>query len=186
MIVSHDRYFLSRICNIFVGFDGLGGGDLFADYSQWEKDFKAKNKDSNRKSKEKSEKPKPTRTANTKKRLSYMDQREYDTMETKIMEAEMTLEALQSESEDPEIASEAPVRLAHTDWTFFRGTVGCIAHGSDGFVQAIERHGRRDSPTVDEEGDPGSLSRAVVSERNVRPLIKRKGYHGTDIHIVVR
>src|SRR6202035_1735416 len=36
VLVTHDRYMLDRVSNIVLGFDGLGGAERFADYSQWD------------------------------------------------------------------------------------------------------------------------------------------------------
>ncbi len=36
VLVTHDRYMLDRVSTIVLGFDGLGGIERFADYSQWE------------------------------------------------------------------------------------------------------------------------------------------------------
>jgi ATP-binding cassette subfamily F protein uup len=36
VLVTHDRYMLDRVSSIVLGFDGTGGADRFADYSQWD------------------------------------------------------------------------------------------------------------------------------------------------------
>ena len=36
VLVTHDRYMLDRVSTIVLGLDGIGGMELFADYSQWE------------------------------------------------------------------------------------------------------------------------------------------------------
>ena len=36
VLVTHDRYLLDRVSTIVLGFDGLGGVESFADYSQWD------------------------------------------------------------------------------------------------------------------------------------------------------
>ncbi|HEY6386162.1 MAG TPA: ABC-F family ATP-binding cassette domain-containing protein, partial [Candidatus Acidoferrum sp.] len=36
VLVTHDRYMLDRVSTIVLGFDGLGGIERFADYSQWD------------------------------------------------------------------------------------------------------------------------------------------------------
>lgn len=98
VLVTHDRYMLSEVCNCFLGLDGKGGTQSFADVSQWEREFKAGP------AKEKKQKEVKKVTAR-KKRLSYKDQLEYDAMEEKILEAETALEECQAAAEDPSIAS---------------------------------------------------------------------------------
>lgn len=103
VIVSHDRYLMDRVGNIFIGLDGMGGSTMYASYGQWEEEFRA--------TKTSAAKPK-TPVAKTdserertsaKKRLSYMEQREYDNMEAAILEAEQELAQAQEQLELPEV-----------------------------------------------------------------------------------
>ncbi len=93
-LVSHDRYMLDRVSTMVIGLDG-GEGGVFADYSQWEA-FR---------SDEPAEKsapklPRPAALADEpKKKLSYLHQREWDGMESRILEAEHALAAAQRELE---------------------------------------------------------------------------------------
>jgi ATP-binding cassette subfamily F protein uup len=93
VLVSHDRYLLDRVSTIVLGLDGSEGG-IFADYSQWEA-FREEQPVAEKSA------PKPPRTAPTsdepKKKLSYLQQREWDGMEAKILEAEHQLTAAQRE-----------------------------------------------------------------------------------------
>src|SRR5438445_1495475 len=36
VLVTHDRYMMDRVSTVVLGLDGLGGSEVFADYSQWE------------------------------------------------------------------------------------------------------------------------------------------------------
>ena len=36
VLVTHDRYMLDRVSTMVLGFDGAGGAERFADYSQWD------------------------------------------------------------------------------------------------------------------------------------------------------
>ncbi len=77
VLVSHDRYLLDRVSTAVVGMDGA----VFADYSQWE----AARREAA------TEKPAPakdTRPAAAPRKLSYLEQREWDAMEAKILEGE--------------------------------------------------------------------------------------------------
>jgi len=86
VLVSHDRYLLDRVSTIVIGLDG-GDGETFADYSQWEAS--------------RSEQPAQKAVAKEprlaapedgpRKKLAYLEQREWDGMEAKILEAEREL-----------------------------------------------------------------------------------------------
>jgi ATP-binding cassette subfamily F protein uup len=95
---------LDRVSTIVFGLDGLGGAENFADYSQWqvwlaETPLLAR--------------PFPVRLggktsacarpAGARKKLSYLDTREYETIEQRIAEVEQLLEAKRSALEDPEV-----------------------------------------------------------------------------------
>ena len=92
VLVSHDRYMLDRVSTMVVGLDG-GEGCVFADYSQWEawRGEPAADKPAS----------KDTRTSAPpdapKKKLSYIEQREWDGMEARILEAERDLAHWQHE-----------------------------------------------------------------------------------------
>jgi len=95
VLVSHDRYLLDRVSNIVIGLDG-GEGGIFADYSQWEA--------------ARSELPPlrpvakepriPSPEEGPKRKLAYLEQREWDGMEAKILEAERELAAWHRELQE--------------------------------------------------------------------------------------
>ncbi len=93
VLVSHDRYLLDRVSTMVIGLDGDEGG-VFADYSQWEA---ARNERSTEKVVKTSRAAAPPEGA--KKKLAYLEQREWDGMESKILEAEQQLAALNRELE---------------------------------------------------------------------------------------
>ena len=86
VLVTHDRYMLDRVSNIVLGLDGQGGADSFADYSQWESWQEERAKSSGRSVPRSSGAAKPV--ASTKKKLSYLDAREYEGIEQRIAEAD--------------------------------------------------------------------------------------------------
>ena len=90
VLVSHDRYLLDRVSTIVIGLNGEGEAGVFADYSQWEaaRDEQPVEKTVAR------ERPIPSPAA-PKRKLSYIDQREWDAMEERILEAERELAAWQ-------------------------------------------------------------------------------------------
>lgn len=110
VLVTHDRFLLDRVCDRLIGFDGKGGVAYYADYNQWLEALRKKEVGEDLVLEE--EKPKQKKSSNKKPgRLSYMDQREYDTMEERITEGEMEIEELQAKMESPEVIADA-VKLA--------------------------------------------------------------------------
>ncbi|HWB86586.1 MAG TPA: ABC-F family ATP-binding cassette domain-containing protein [Bryobacteraceae bacterium] len=96
VLVTHDRYLIDRLSTAVLGIGGPGGAELFADYWQWEqaqitqKPVKA----------EKEPPAARTTSAPAKKKLSYLEAREWEEMEARILEAESEVtvlrEAMQS------------------------------------------------------------------------------------------
>ena len=112
VLVTHDRYLLERVCGRILGFDGHGKTEFFSDYQQWlnwlkQQAGKGKENRGKRDSggKEKPEFRKDKKSKKTKK-LSYMEQREYDAIEDKILDKEKRLEELQLLLADPQIIAD--------------------------------------------------------------------------------
>lgn len=114
VLVTHDRYMLDRVSNIVLGLDGHGAAQSFADYLQWESWQGARmppgTKANANVSALEPAVPKPATRA--KKKLSYLEAREYSGIEQRIADAEQSLQARQAELEDPAIASDAPRLLS--------------------------------------------------------------------------
>jgi ATP-binding cassette subfamily F protein uup len=107
VLVTHDRYMLDRVSTIVLGLDGLGGAESFADYAQWES-WQAERKLAVSTSVRATPLvPAPTDSPlPAKKKLSYMEAREYAGIEQRIADAEHLLESKRSELENPAIASD--------------------------------------------------------------------------------
>ena len=108
VLVTHDRYMLDRISNVVLGLDGLGGAERFADYSQWETWQLER-----RQQREQASRPaaKPASPASpSRKKLSYLEAREWADIEDRIAGAEDILRQKQALLEDPDVAVDA-VRL---------------------------------------------------------------------------
>jgi ABC transport system ATP-binding/permease protein len=88
VLVTHDRYLLDRVATVVLGLDGKGGAERFADYSQWNLWQVEKKKD--RSGTPPAASPK---AAAAKKKLSYLEARDYETIEHRVTEAEVALEA---------------------------------------------------------------------------------------------
>ncbi len=109
VLVTHDRYLLDRVCGRVIGFVGEGAAHYYADYEQWLRDLEQQTKEGDEGSKHKSQKqPSPKKPASG--RLSYMDQRDYDTIEERILEAEENKERLEQIINNPAVAAD-PERL---------------------------------------------------------------------------
>jgi ABC transport system ATP-binding/permease protein len=118
VLVTHDRYMLDRVCTVVLGLDGRGAAQTFADYSQWE----AWQQEQSATSAGKYVSAARPRAASSseaedgpgaRKKLSYMEAREYATMEQRIAEAEEVLRCKRAAHEDPAIATDA-ARLIQT------------------------------------------------------------------------
>jgi ABC transport system ATP-binding/permease protein len=119
VLVTHDRYMLDRVSTVVLGLDGSGGAERFADYSQWE-EWSRERKTASRKqelagqsasgnnnaasaSAVASTKP---AIANAKKKLSYNENRELETIEQRVAEAEAELKTKHDSLLDPAVMSD--------------------------------------------------------------------------------
>jgi ATP-binding cassette subfamily F protein uup len=110
VLVTHDRYMLDRVSTIVLGLDGLGGAESFADYSQWEA-WQAERKQPKASSSGGIEARRTKTDAEpltVKKKLSYLEAREYATIEQRVEVAEQVLQEKRAQLEDPAIASDGP------------------------------------------------------------------------------
>lgn len=113
VLVTHDRYLLDRVSTIVLGLDGKGGAESFADYTQWEvwQDERKRVPEgpgiSARTVPSAVEPP-----AQGRKKLSYLEAREYAVIEQRIAEAEQRLQSKRSALEAPAIASDGPKLVA--------------------------------------------------------------------------
>jgi ATP-binding cassette subfamily F protein uup len=116
-LVTHDRYMLDRVSTMVLGLDGRGGAESFADYLQWE-EWQAESKQLAHAESDGLPAAKPAKAAESfsKKKLSYLEAREFATIEQRISEAEETLQQKRLAAEDPSIASDAARLLsAHAE-----------------------------------------------------------------------
>ena len=108
VLVTHDRYMLDRVSTIVLGLNGKGGADTFADYGQWEAWQTQRTKSEVASA---ITNPIPsngsTTGAPTKKKLSYLEGREYASIEERVEKAEELVQAKRAELEDPAIATDA-------------------------------------------------------------------------------
>jgi ABC transport system ATP-binding/permease protein len=103
VLVTHDRYMLDRISNVVLGLDGMGGAERFADYLQWESWLAERKQQKDQPVRQIS---KPASTT-SKKKLSYLEAREWADIEDRVAAAEETLQQKQAVLEDPVVAVDA-------------------------------------------------------------------------------
>jgi ATP-binding cassette subfamily F protein uup len=110
MLVTHDRYMLDRVSTVVLGLDGLGAAERFADYQQWESWQRSQQAAGKSNASVETQSPKATRGAPksslTKKKLSYKEARELETIEQRIADAEKELQAKHDALLDPTIMSD--------------------------------------------------------------------------------
>ena len=103
ILVTHDRYLLDRVSTVVLGLDGQGAAERFADYSQWDL-WQSERKQP----KPKAAVPAPEpETPSRKKKLSYLDTREYETIEARLNQAEQLLATKNTALHDPEVMKDA-------------------------------------------------------------------------------
>ena len=119
VLVTHDRYMLDRVSTVVLGLDGQGNAGLFADYSQWEtwlEERKAAARNDARSEGRGAVAVESSRQLPGKKKLSYLEAREYEAIEHRVAEAEQTLQAKREQLEEPGIASDGPrLMTAHAE-----------------------------------------------------------------------
>jgi ABC transport system ATP-binding/permease protein len=108
VLVTHDRYMLDRIATVVLGLNGKGAAERFADYPQWEEWQKqARQSPKPLAGTPAAEKPSAPANAPAKRKLSYMEAREYAGIEQRIADAEQQVQAHRAELEDPANATDA-------------------------------------------------------------------------------
>jgi ABC transport system ATP-binding/permease protein len=106
ILVTHDRYLLDRITDTVLGLDSVGNAACFADYLQWEtwcgQQIRAESKAT-------AGAAQPAAAASSatgiSKKLSYIEQREYDTLEKRVDEADARLRIAEQQIQSPEVVT---------------------------------------------------------------------------------
>jgi ATP-binding cassette subfamily F protein uup len=102
VLVTHDRYLIDRVSTRILALDGAGGVATYADCAQWEEArgaAEAAAGGGERKEAVSAVRERP-------RRLGYLEQREWEQMEARILEAERHLAACQEAAADPTVASD--------------------------------------------------------------------------------
>ncbi|HEY4382123.1 MAG TPA: ABC-F family ATP-binding cassette domain-containing protein [Acidobacteriaceae bacterium] len=116
VLVTHDRYMLDRVSTIVLGLDGLGHAETFADYAQWEQWQRgqgAANSDgSSADATATSVKAAPSSANAGRKKLSYLEAREFASIEERVEAAEGRLNTARDVLDDPSVATNAEALTA--------------------------------------------------------------------------
>ncbi len=113
VLVTHDRYLLNRVSSTVLGLDGRGNTGRFADYAQWEDWLQEQDETGEGKQSRRSDGSSAAQRAGaepasgTKKRLSYLEAREFASIEKRVEESDALLAAARAHVEDPAIATHA-------------------------------------------------------------------------------
>jgi ATP-binding cassette subfamily F protein uup len=115
---------LDRVSTVVLGLDGLGGAERFGDYLQWDvwqrRQWAEVVRSLPAEAPRSPTSPFVSPPTVVRKKLSYLEAREFAAMESRIAEAEQELKLLRATLEDPAIVSNAPrlqVTCAQVDET---------------------------------------------------------------------
>ncbi|HWF40117.1 MAG TPA: ABC-F family ATP-binding cassette domain-containing protein [Candidatus Acidoferrales bacterium] len=111
VLVTHDRYMLDRVSTVVMGLDGFGGAERFADYSQWDAWLMEQKAQRGRATKKTAlrggDAGVAVSTAVARKKLTFGETREFETMEQRIAEAEQELRNQTAKMEDPAVLGDS-------------------------------------------------------------------------------
>jgi len=129
LLVTHDRYFLDQVTSQILAFHTKPGEEgrvtSLVGLAQWEEWHKTQLVPRGKKSAQ--ERAAETPTAGKRKKLSFKEQRDWDTLEARILEAENKLAALDAEAALPEVGADAQRSIAlHTAIVAARSEVDAL------------------------------------------------------------
>jgi ABC transport system ATP-binding/permease protein len=120
VLVTHDRYLLNRVATTVLGLDGRGHIGRFADYAQWEaweelargtREQGTEGRDQGSEIRDQkltqSGSSEQKAGAPAKKKLSYLEAREFALIEQRVEESDARLAAARQDVDDPAIATDA-------------------------------------------------------------------------------
>ncbi|HVS33106.1 MAG TPA: ABC-F family ATP-binding cassette domain-containing protein [Thermoanaerobaculia bacterium] len=106
VLVTHDRYLLDRVSTQILALDGAGGAGYFADLDQWQSSGAPPTRRRFSAARPEAAEPAALHAARSR-RLSYLEQREFDAMEQAVLDAETRLDDARRRAGDPAIAADA-------------------------------------------------------------------------------
>jgi ATP-binding cassette subfamily F protein uup len=109
LLVTHDRYFLDRVTKKLLAFHTRPGAEgrisAMVGLNQWEAWYVEEAEATAAANAAGSKTPAATSAPAPRRKLSYHDQREWDSIEARIAEAEARLTALRAEQDSPEVVT---------------------------------------------------------------------------------
>ncbi len=108
VLVTHDRFMLDRVSTVVLGLDGQGNAARFGDYAQWEQWAR----DQAEPPAAKKDPTSATAPSTGKKKLSYLEQREFDQIEADVDKAETRLNAARDLLDEESVATNAEALTA--------------------------------------------------------------------------
>ncbi len=115
VLVTHDRYMLDRVTDVVLGLDGKGNTERLADYAQyeqWRKEADEPAATDAAKSAPSTAEPAAESRTSGKKKLSYLEAREFAGIEDQVEAAEVRLQAARLTLESPAVATDAAALVA--------------------------------------------------------------------------
>ena len=113
VLVTHDRFMLDRVSTVVLGLDGKGGAERFGDYAQWDEWARSGGGGVEEAPKAASSSAGGGQEKSVgKKKLSYLEAREYAAIEAKVDAAEERLNAARDLLDEPSVATNADALTA--------------------------------------------------------------------------
>jgi ABC transport system ATP-binding/permease protein len=108
VLVTHDRFMLDRLSTDLMALDGRGGANFYASLTQWQAAQEAAEAAAQQAARPTAAKPQAKSDAkpDAPKRLTYMEQRELEGMEERILSAEEELHTWQKQMDDPKVLAD--------------------------------------------------------------------------------
>ncbi|MFP5234960.1 MAG: ABC-F family ATP-binding cassette domain-containing protein [Acidobacteriota bacterium] len=107
VLVTHDRYLLNRVATTVLGLDGKGRIAQFADFAQWETWMQQEDEPARSSDETKAGAANSSNAANpAKKKLSYLEAREYATLEQRVEASDARVAVARNRLDDPENATD--------------------------------------------------------------------------------
>jgi ABC transport system ATP-binding/permease protein len=106
VLVTHDRYLLDRVSTRLLALEGDGRATIYADFDQWQARREAAAAQSTPRPRESAAGSTIAAAGLPARKLGYLEQREWDEMEARILAAEEQLEACRLAVADPAVAAD--------------------------------------------------------------------------------
>jgi ATP-binding cassette subfamily F protein uup len=102
VLVTHDRFLLDRVSTLVLGLDGQGNAERFADYSQWD----VWTRQPRQTAPAEIRRPSPPASTSSKRKPSYLETREYQSIEQRVHDAEHALEQKRAALQNPDLTKD--------------------------------------------------------------------------------